>query len=260
MNLLSEIIICPVCDRSLNTVPKNCNSCDNFYPQQLQKTNSLIDLTSKKNNNKKPLRTEIFRSFWISFLYEKILPPIWAMGLRNNGGIDREIKEVLAYFDSNLDVIVDLSCGTGIMARNLAKNQIAPNILAIDYSESMLAVLRAEIVKEKISPDRISIIRADVESLPLLDNSVDAIYSGAAMHCWENPERAIENIYRVLRPGGKLYLTTFLQPLPSIIFRFFSPQEIENIFTKAGFIQDTLLIESRAIYAVVKCTKKSKLS
>ena len=78
MSLLLEILACPVCNRSFNHVSNCCNFCDNFALQQLETANSIIDLTPKTNINKKPLRTEIFRSFWLSFFYEKILPPIWA--------------------------------------------------------------------------------------------------------------------------------------------------------------------------------------
>jgi len=156
----------------------------------------------------------------------------------------------MAYFGDNLGVAVDLSCGTGIVARELAKSKLARQIVAIDYSESMLAVLQ-----QQISTTNLAIVRGDVEALPLTNDSVDAMYCGAAMHCWENPDRAIENIYRVLRPGGKLYLTTFLQPLPSIVFRFFSPQELADIFTNSGFLKDSLDIQSRGVYAIVKCSK-----
>jgi len=256
MSFLSEIIICPVCNRALNTVAENCEFCGSFDRKQLEQVNSWIDLTPPISIQKKPLRTEIFRSFWISFFYEKILPPIWALGLRNyGGGIDQEIKEVLNYFGSNLKIVLDLSCGTGIMARSLAQSQLYEHTLAIDYSETMLAVLQQEIIKAKISNLNLTAIRADVEALPLQDNSIDAIYCGAAMHCWENPDLAIQNIYRVLRSGGKLYLTTFLQPLPSLIFRFFSPQELNEIFSNAGFLKDSLAIQSRGVYGIVKCTK-----
>lgn len=256
MSRLSEIIICPLCNKTLNTVSHDCDRCGNFSEQQLQLQNSSIDLTFKTNIDNKHLPTEIFRGFWIPFFYEKILPPIWALGLRGDGGIDRETEEVLEFFGSSLDIIVDLSCGTGIMARRLARSQKSPYIVAIDYSEAMLAVLQQEIIKELIPVDRFAIIRGDVEAIPLLDNSVDAIYCGAAMHCWENPDRAIDNIYRILRPGAKLYLTTFLQPLPSIVFNFFSTEELADIFTNAGFLKDSLEIVDRGIYGIVKCIKK----
>lgn len=255
MSLLSTVLTCPICHQALDTQSKNCEFCKDFELHKLEKNNNFIDLTPKINIDKKPLRTEIFRSFWLSFFYEKVLPSIWAMGLRDFGGIEREIEEVLEYFGANLNIVVDLSCGTGIVARSLAIRQISPLVLAIDYSESMLKVLQQKMIQEKISSLKLVTIRGDVQTLPLKDNSIDAIYCGAAMHCWENPEQAVKNIYQALCPGGKLYLTTFLQPLPNIIFRFFSPQELKEIFSNGGFARDYLEVQSHGVYATVKCVK-----
>jgi len=95
MSLLLETLACPVCNLPLNRNDKNCEFCFHFERAGLEIANNIIDLIPKRNTNKKPLRTEIFRSFWISFFYEKILPPIWALGLRDFGGIDREIESVI---------------------------------------------------------------------------------------------------------------------------------------------------------------------
>ena len=119
----------------------------------------------------------------------------------------------------------------------------------------MLKILQQKIEKEAISKSRITIIRGDVEVLPLLDNSLDAIYAGAAMHCWDNTEEAMKNIYQVLRKGGKLFATTFVRPLPSIVFRFFSVEELYNLVREAGFSQDKVQIETRGIYSIIKCLK-----
>lgn len=106
-----------------------------------------------------------------------------------------------------------------------------------------------------ISPSLITIIRADVEALPLTSNSLDAIYAGAAMHCWQNVLEGIRNIYRVLLPGGKLFATTFLKPFPSIVFQFFSVSELQDIMLAAGFKKDNVRVERRGLYATIWCIK-----
>jgi SAM-dependent methyltransferase len=55
-------------------------------------------------------------------------------------------------------------------------------------------------------------VRADVGRLPFATGSVDAIHAGAAMHCWPNPQAAMAEISRVLRPGGVFVASTFLNP------------------------------------------------
>lgn len=264
MSIIESIIICPVCRLNLAEVPQSCNLCQDYFRDEMTKIpETFIDLTPEIVQNQteaktadiKPLRTELFRNPIIPILYERILPPIWAMGLRNIGGIEVEYQLVKQFFGNQPEVVVDISCGSGIMARRLVKSGEYKQAIALDYSELMLKELQQNIKQENIPPTKITIIRGDVEVLPFADNSIDAIYSGAAMHCWPNAERGIENIYRVLRTGGKLFATTFLKPLPSVIFRFFSVDELQDIMLKVGFSQEFVQVERRGVYGIIRCVK-----
>lgn len=264
MSILQQIIACPVCHKPTVEVPVLCQECCNYFSQELEKIPSqIIDLTpsavvgtvEQKIANVKPLRTELFRSPIIPFLYERILPPIWSAGLRNLGGIETEWSLVTDFFGQSPAIVADVSCGTGIMARRLALWGKCKHIIALDYSELMLAQLQQRMKLDGISPSQITIIRADVEALPLASNSIDAIYTGAAMHCWNDAIEGMRNIYRVLRPGGKLLATTFLKPFPNIVFRFFSISELQDIMLVAGFKKDNIRLQARGLYATIWCTK-----
>jgi len=263
MSSLEEAIACPVCHKTLATAPQDCNQCHNYFRNEAAKlTLSLVDLTPAQVKGEiedtadaKPLRTELFRLPIISFLYERILPPIWAMGLRNLGGIDVEFQQCVEFFGENLKVVADISCGTGIISRRLALLQQYKQIIALDYSEAMLGQLQQQMQLDGISPSQITIIRGDVGALPFAPNSLDAVYSGAAMHCWPDATQGLRNIYQALRSGGKLFATTFLQPLPSIVFRFFTPDELQQIAIAAGFQPDCVQVETRGVYAAIRCIK-----
>lgn len=54
------------------------------------------------------------------------------------------------------------------------------------------------------------LLRADVARLPFHTGSVAAVHAGAAIHCWPNPQAALAEISRVLRPGGVFVGSTFL--------------------------------------------------
>lgn len=266
MSSFLEIFACPVCRLSLSEVPPECDRCHNSFRNAFreevnhyrQENYPIIHLTQARLQPEKvevkPLRTEIFRSPIIPFLYERILPPIWAMGLRNFGGINLEVEAVKEFFGCSLKRVADVSCGSGLMARRLAQTGWYEQIVAVDYSESMLKTLQVYLKAEQISAP-IAIVQADVEALPFKPNSLDAIYSGAAIHCWPDPVKGLTNIYQVLRSGGKLFATTFLKPLPSIVFRFFTPQELKEIFTKSGFDENAIEIECQGVYATIKSVK-----
>lgn len=58
---------------------------------------------------------------------------------------------------------------------------------------------------------KIALVRADVARLPFPTGSLDAVHAGAAIHCWPNPQAALAEISRVLKPGGVFVASTFLK-------------------------------------------------
>ena len=268
MSIIKQIIKCPVCNRIIAKDSKTCNVCEQFNPEKINESEynsyTLIDFCPDTIENKvtfaktkqKKFTTQLFANSVFPWFYEKLLPPFWAMGLRGLGGIERESLAVIEFFGQDLQIVMDLSCGTGIMARQLAQRQCYELIIALDYSKSMLAMLKKQIDLAKITTSKnFVIIRGDAQSIPLISNSVDAIYAGAAMHCWENPQRGIEQIYRVLRTGGKLFATTFIKFLPSQKVYFFSIEELQQIFQEVGFQKKSLAIKVEGIYATISCIK-----
>ena len=96
-----------------------------------------------------------------------------------------------------------------------------PNIVAADFSENMLKQTRAFLKEDtSIDPAAVSLIRADIGRLPFASGSVSAIHAGAAIHCWPDPQQAMAEISRVLKPGGVFVASTFLNfyaPLGQIV-------------------------------------------
>lgn len=265
MSKIQEIIMCPVCHRKMGTDSPPCAACENFSRQAIEKMskgaeNFLALRPNYQSNNLKPeyktqktFTTQLFANSLFPWFYEKILPVFWAIGLRGWGGIEREYEEVIKFLGQDPKIVMDLSCGTGIMARRLAKSQFYPLIIALDYSESMLKMLINQVNSEKTTKNKnLVIIRGDALSIPLISNSVDAIYVGAAIHCWSEPQKGIKEIYRVLRPGGKVFGTTFTKFLPKQEFYCFSIEELHSLFQEAKFSQELLEIKSQGIYVTIK--------
>lgn len=94
-----------------------------------------------------------------------------------------------------LDVL-DLGAGTGKLTRVVAG--LGHRVRAVDPDAAMLAELARAV------PD-VGCEVGSAEALPMADGSVDAVVAGQAYH-WFDPERALPEIARVLRPGGRLGL------------------------------------------------------
>ena len=92
--------------------------------------------------------------------------------------------------------VLDLGAGTGKLTTRLVERGL--DVVAVDPIPDMLEVLRASL------PATLA-LEGTAEEIPLEDNSVDAVLVAQAWH-WVDPERAIPEVARVLRPGGRLGL------------------------------------------------------
>ena len=175
--------------------------------------------------------------------YEKYFVPIiggpFALDLVNEAGL-RPAERVL-----------DVGCGTGIIAR-LAAERVGSNgrVSGLDVNAAMLGVART-------LPSAVPIkwYETAAESVPLPDNSFDAVFCGLSLQFFADKAAALREMFRVLKPGGRVYISTptpndFLRTFDRAIARHVSeeasafvhtvyslndPREMEALLSNAGF-------------------------
>ena len=96
--------------------------------------------------------------------------------------------------------ILDIATGTGDLAINMTKTG-ATEIIGLDISPGMLEVGKRKISEKKLG-ETIKMIVGDSENLPFEANSFDAITVAFGVRNFENLEKGLAEIYRVLKPGG----------------------------------------------------------
>ncbi len=96
--------------------------------------------------------------------------------------------------------ILDIATGTGDLAINLAATN-AKEIIGLDISKGMLEVGRKKIASKKLE-NIISMVIGDSENLPFEDNTFDAITVSFGVRNFENLEKGLSEILRVLKPNG----------------------------------------------------------
>ena len=101
---------------------------------------------------------------------------------------------------SNPKIILDIATGTGDLAILMAQTP-AKKIIGLDISSGMLAVGVQKIADKKLS-DRIEMILGDSENMPFEDDYFDAITVAFGVRNFENLEKGLSEILRVLKPGG----------------------------------------------------------
>lgn len=128
-------------------------------------------------------------------------------------GIDRmwRKKSLLSLKTINPQSILDIATGTGdlaIQAYDLLKPE---KILAIDLSEGMMNVGRQKVKKLNLE-QVISFDKQDCTALTLPDNSFDAAMVAFGVRNFENLDKGLQEILRVLKPGGRLMILELSTP------------------------------------------------
>jgi ubiquinone/menaquinone biosynthesis C-methylase UbiE len=101
--------------------------------------------------------------------------------------------------------IIDIGCGTGIISL-LALEMGAKKAICGDISEYMLKMAKENSITAGYDSDRIHFCQLDAESLPFDDNSFDTVITGMAFGLFPDQEKAVSEMFRVLRPGGLISL------------------------------------------------------
>ena len=135
-------------------------------------------------------------------------------------------------------VLVDLGAGDGYLSRAVSSH--VGTVIAIDISGAMLEELSKKAAKEGLS--NIRTVLADGRDMPLADNSVDIVCANMFLHHIEEPITAAREMYRVLKPGGKVFLADlkehdneeFKRKMHDI-WQGFSQEEVEGWFKNSGF-------------------------
>jgi ubiquinone/menaquinone biosynthesis C-methylase UbiE len=146
------------------------------------------------------------------------------------------------------DTVLDLGCGSGYAARALREAKDAGRAYGLDGAPEMVRNARAY-----TDDPRVSYVGGDFQSLPFDDDSIDHAFSMEAFYYASDPVGALEELRRVIRPGGTFYCavnyfeesvhTHEWQESISIDMTLWSYEQYREAFREAGFHvaeQDTI--------------------
>ena len=191
-------------------------------------------------------------------MFDRIAPVYDAMNRTMTAGLDRRWRRITAEAVVRPgDVVLDACCGTGDLA--IAAARAGGRVTGLDFSERMLERARRK------APE-LEWVSGDLLSLPFGDGSFDAATVGFGVRNVDDLERALRELRRVLRSGGRLGILEITRPrgllapfyrfwfdavvpllgkllpggsaytyLPASVRRFPAPEALTELIAAAGF-------------------------
>jgi demethylmenaquinone methyltransferase/2-methoxy-6-polyprenyl-1,4-benzoquinol methylase len=191
-------------------------------------------------------------------MFDRIAPVYDAMNRTMTAGLDRRWRRITAETVVRPgDDVLDACCGTGDLA--IACARVGANVTGLDFSERMLERARRK------APE-LEWVAGDLLALPFADAGFDAATVGFGVRNVDDLERALRELRRVVRAGGRLAILEITRPrgliapfyrfwfdgvvpllgkllpggsaytyLPASVRRFPGPEELAQLIAAAGF-------------------------
>ncbi|MEX0972954.1 MAG: class I SAM-dependent methyltransferase [Solirubrobacterales bacterium] len=145
--------------------------------------------------------------------------------------------------------IIDVPCGGGVALRALSPDQDV-RYVAADLDPRMLQRTERRALRRSLR--QVEVVAADMSALPFHDGEADLFLSYSGLHMIDDPQRAIGEIARCLKPGGRLIGTTFFADTSRrarALFRIGSHrghplpprrEDVDRWLVEAGFDETTI--------------------
>jgi SAM-dependent methyltransferase len=178
-------------------------------------------------------------------IYERLWRPVAFFGFTLRNTADEDRRKLCLLDLGPGDTVLDLACGPGNTTRTLVGEVGSDGlVVGVDSSATMLA----QAVLETPNLDPVGYVRADGADLPFDDRTFDAVSCYGALYLMDEPFEVLNELVRVLKPGGRIAVLTTCARGPAPLrrlsvaasqmapLRLFDVHDITMAFRVAGLV------------------------
>ena len=215
-------------------------------PATVDTGKGYLDLLGDEPPQQRTLALAAMRSKALPLIYERWWRPMIRV-LNGPGGPDQAGEQRIARELLDLhsgQTVLDVACGPGNFTRSFAP-VVGPEGLVVGFDESATMLAKAV---ERTNASQIGYVRGDARALPFPDGTFDAVGCFLALHLIPEPFRAVQELIRVLAPGGRIVVQAPYLPsgvIPRLAdralnaplgIRTFGRTELTDAFGAAGLV------------------------
>ena len=197
--------------------------------------------------------------------WDKVSPLYDVFETVYNGKVFNGTGKIVAAMIEPTDVVLECACGTGAISKFIAP--VCKKLLATDYSAGMLKQAARKCRKYP----NVLIRKADITDIKCRDDRFDKVVAGNVIHLLPEPEKALQELERVVKPGGLIIIPTyinmskgtgrvavkFLEKLGADFKKQFDMEAYEQFFKDMGYEDvEYTVVEGRMPCAIAVIRKK----
>ena len=197
--------------------------------------------------------------------WDKVSPLYDVFETVYNGKVFNGTGKIVAAMIEPTDVVLECACGTGAISKFIAP--VCKKLLATDYSAGMLKQAARKCRKYP----NVLIRKADITDIKCRDDRFDKVVAGNVIHLLPEPEKALQELERVVKPGGLIIIPTyinmskgtgrvavkFLEKLGADFKKQFDMEAYEQFFKDMGYEDvEYTVVEGRMPCAIAVIKKK----
>jgi ubiquinone/menaquinone biosynthesis C-methylase UbiE len=131
------------------------------------------------------------------------------------------VDDILSFHLPSDAVILDIGSGPGLLAKEIGSRSQQFKVIGIDISKDTLRIAHDN---NKNCPN-LSFIEASVYNIPFNENSFDLVVCKDSLHHFNDLKKALKEMWRVLRPGGVLYIQDLRRDVPMYLLKRSIPKQ-----------------------------------
>jgi len=126
-------------------------------------------------------------------------------------------------------IVLEIGPGPGNLGLEWLKRTEGTRLTGLEISPKMIEIAE-ENAREYGLETRVKYVQGDAQKMPFEDNSFDGVFTNGSLHEWSEPARILNEIFRVLKPGGKYFVSDMRRDMNPIMKWFMKmvtkPKEI----------------------------------